>query len=141
MSQYKRTLSESDVDALFTGLYERVSIPTCDNCAIAIKGDDALTFGDPQATIESLALFGIDAPDALEMFTWVFEMPVTVGGELERELRILRRRHQRECVTLCYSCVDVLQEPVGGYRTNKVTLNARAVTPPRDEPPRLFAVE
>jgi hypothetical protein len=119
MSSYKRTLSGADVDALFAGRYEQVVVAKCDNCRGDIQSDDAFEFG-------------IDV---------TFQMPVHVGGELERELTILRARHGRDLITLCYACTDALQEPICGQRPLPRPFNLRQPTPAIELVPRLFAVE
>lgn len=117
-SQYHTTLTGADVDALFRGRYEAAPTQQCDNCGLPIRGDDALTFGGESA----------------------FEMPVWATSELARELVILRRRHQRETITLCYACTDALQEPVGGARRTSITTDLRSATRADDGPSRLFAI-
>jgi hypothetical protein len=114
----RRPLTSAEIDQLFMRDYSHVEIEKCDNCRLPIENDDALTFGkDP------------------------FEMPVDVNGELHRELQILAARNpDKHFVTLCYPCVDALQEPICGRRKSNLIMNERQSTPADDEMPRLFAV-
>jgi hypothetical protein len=114
----RRPLTDAEVNALFSKDFTRVVVERCDNCKLSIENDDALTFGrDP------------------------FEMPYPVNGELHRELAILAARNpDKHFVTLCYPCVDALQEPVCGMRKSKLIMNERQSNPADDEMPRLFAV-
>jgi hypothetical protein len=118
-NHYRRTLSGADVDALFAGKFEKVEREVCDNCRLPVENDDALTFGG-------------DDP---------LQMPVDPGGQLATELVILRRRHGRDRIVLCYGCTDVLQEPVGGRRNVTVLVTDRAIKVIDEAMPRLFAVE
>ena len=112
-------LSESDVSALFAGkaISALPAWDKCDNCAI--MSADCLEFGGTSG----------------------FEMPIDAGGPLDLELRLLRRRHARESILLCYGCTDALQAPPGGLRTPQIALNNRRSTESDTDTPRLFAVK
>lgn len=136
----RRPLSGADVDALFAGKFTVEIAQRCDNCMLEITGDDALTFGDKDAFITSVQDVYGGTKDLADTYEWAYEMPITVGSDLEREIVILRRRHDREVITLCYACVDALQAPISGRPQKMIVMNARRSTPTDDEPPRLFAV-
>jgi hypothetical protein len=135
------TLNMAEVDALFAGNYEAIVVTKCDNCALPVRSDDALTFGDPDAIIRSCHTVRGLPPELGSDYEWAFEMPVEPGGPLETELRILRQRHKRQLITLCYPCTDVLQQPPFGWRKPVGNTTLRVVIPQSDEMPRLFAVE
>lgn len=138
---YRRELSGADVDALFAGNFTASEKLRCDRCQRDISDDDALTFGDQAALMTSVhEVFG-GTVDLTNTYTWYFEMPVEPGGTLEREIRTLRVKLQREVITMCYACVDMAQTPLGRKGTPDRTISVRQPTPVDELAPRLFAVE
>lgn len=135
------TLNMAEVDALFSGNYDAIVVTKCDNCGLSVRGDDALTWGDPEAIIRTCHVVTSGGAALVVDYDWAFEMPVEPGSPLDTELRILRQRHKREQITLCYPCCDVLQEPPFGWRKPHGNTVLHVATPHRDDMPRLFAVE
>lgn len=118
-STVKNAVTGTAVDDLFAGKgpAPEVLYDPCDNCGV---------------TTHEILVFGGDSG---------FELPVARTSPLDVELQILRTRHHRREIKLCYACTDVLEEPVGRAHRKRVVVNVHAATPPRDEMPRLFAVE
>jgi len=119
MTPARHPLSDAEVNALFTRDLSRAAIVRCDNCSAVQCDNNTLEFGGDSG----------------------YEMPVLPGTPLETELSILRRRHGRDAIILCYPCTDALEEPPFGYRAPKFIKSVSASIPARDEMPRLFAVE
>lgn len=112
----RNQLTEDEVNALFSGKAVASFTPRerCDNCAI---------------TYDAVLEFGGDLG---------LEMPVDEGGDLARELSILRDRLHRRRIVLCYSCVDALQTPPGGPRRVVTLRSTRQPNPAGVKTSRLF---
>lgn len=114
----KAPLSTREVDDLFSGKPLAPFPPreACDNCHIVT--DDVLVFGECDE----------------------FALTPAAGSPLEIELAILTRRENRRRIVLCYTCTDILEEPVARAHRKRVVVPKRAPTVVPNEAPRLFEV-